>query len=240
MLIEEMTMTDFSNFLQVTRTVLIPFGSTEEHGTHLPLSTDTIQAYEVCKKVANILPIFIAPPIHYGNCRSTSQHPGTISISTSTLRGLMIDIVTSFRSQGILNFIVLTGHAGGAHKMALQDAGEELISKFSDIKIAVLVEYELVVKEASNIYETIGDSHAGEIETSRILNYRPDLVKGDAEKFFPNFPYGILVNDKLKYWPSGIWGDPSKATCYKGSLIEEAVVNAVINVIRQQDDTNFT
>lgn len=86
MLIEEMTMAEFEEGLKLTRTVYIPFGSIEEHGNHLPLSTDTIQAYEVGKKAALLIPLFVAPPIHYGSCRSTSCHPGTISISTSTLK----------------------------------------------------------------------------------------------------------------------------------------------------------
>src|SRR5512136_913581 len=113
MLIEEMTMSEFEEGLTHTRTVIIPFGSVEEHGSHLPLSTDTIQAYEVGKRAATLIPLFVAPPVHYGSCRSTSCHPGTISISTSTLKILMKDIVRSFRLQGLKNIIVLTGHAGG-------------------------------------------------------------------------------------------------------------------------------
>src|SRR6266568_8016814 len=130
MLIEEMTMAEFAEGLARTRTVYIPFGSVEEHGNHLPLSTDTIQAYEVGKAVACKIPLFVAPPVHYGCCRSTACHPGTISITTGTLKSLLKDIVRSCRTQGLRNFIVLTGHAGGTHRMALQDAGEELIAEF--------------------------------------------------------------------------------------------------------------
>src|SRR5512136_1746366 len=211
MLIEEMTMTEFEDGLKRTRTVYIPFGSIEEHGNHLPLSTDTIQAYEVGKKAARLIPLFVAPPIHYGSCRSTSCHPGTISISTATLKALLKDIVRSFRAQGMRNIIVVTGHAGGAHRMALQDAGEELITEFPDINMAVVTEYELAREAGKSIIETEGDAHAGEIETSRILHSHPLLVKGKGEKGCPDFPNGILVREKKKYWPNGVWGDPSKA-----------------------------
>ena len=195
MLIEEMTMAEFEEGLKLTRTVYIPFGSVEEHGRHLPLSTDTIQAYEVGKKAALKTPLFVAPPIHYGNCRSTSCHPGTVSISTSTLKGLLKDIVRSFRLQGMKNFIVLTGHAGGSQRMALQDAGEELIAEYSDINIAVVTEYDLAHNEGRGIIETEGDAHAGEIETSRILHSHPELVKGKGEREFPGFPTAILVRN---------------------------------------------
>ncbi len=232
MLIEEMTMSEFEEGLNRSRAVLIPFGSVEEHGPHLPLSTDTIQAYEVGKKASKIVPLFVAPPIHYGNCRSTASHPGTISISIATLKGLLIDIVTSFRSQGLRQFIILTGHAGGAHRMALQDAGEELIRRHLDISIAVITEFELARSEGEQIIETVGDSHAGEIETSRILHTHPHLVKGTAEKEFPVFPPWLLVRNKREYWPNGVWGDPTKASSEKGRLIEELVVNKVVAMVR--------
>src|SRR6266540_295812 len=138
-----MTMTEFEEGLNKTKSVLIPFGSVEEHGTHLPLSTDTIQAYEAGKRAAQMIPLFVAPPVHYGNCRSTSCHPGTISISTKTLKYLLKDIVKSLYMQGLKNFVVLTGHAGGAHRLALQDAGEELLVELAESQIAVVTEYEL-------------------------------------------------------------------------------------------------
>ncbi|MEJ2200724.1 MAG: creatininase family protein, partial [Desulfuromonadaceae bacterium] len=76
MIIEDMTLVEFSAGLNKTRTVLIPFGSTEEHGDHLPLSTDTLHAVEVARKLAEQRPIFVAPAVPYGVCRSTSNHPG--------------------------------------------------------------------------------------------------------------------------------------------------------------------
>jgi creatinine amidohydrolase len=230
-IIEEMTMTEFEAGLVRTRTVLIPFGSVEEHGPHLPLSTDTLEAYEVCKKAALQAPLFVAPPVHYGNCRSTACHPGTVSISTGTLKALFIDIVTSLRGQGLLKFVALTGHAGGAHRMALQDAGEELIARFEDISVAVVSEFDLAQEQGRVLIETAGDAHAGEIETSRILHSHPHLVKGTAPREFPAFPPGILVRDKRRYWPGGVWGDPGKATANKGARLEKMVVDALLALV---------
>lgn len=236
MIIEEMTMTEFEEGLKLTRTVFIPFGSVEEHGPHLPLSTDTIHAYEVGKKASGIIPMFVAPPVHYGNCRSTSRHPGTVSISTSTLKGLLKDIVGSLRSHGIRNFLVLTGHAGGAHRMALQDAGEELIAAFPEIRMAVVTGYDLAYNEGKELIETPGDSHAGEVETSLILHSHPHLVKGSAEREFPDFPPCLLVRNKRKYWPGGVWGDPTKASAEKGRLIEELLVRKVVELVRRLEN----
>ncbi len=236
MIIEDLTMPEFQEGLERTRTVYLPFGSVEEHGLHLPLSTDTIQAYEVGKKAALQIPLFVAPAIPYGNCRSTSCHPGTISIRTETLKMLLKDIVRSLERQGLRNFIVLTGHAGGAHRLALQDAGEELLAELPLIRIAVVTEYDLAMREGRSIIETAEDAHAGEIETSRILHSHPELVKGSSPEEYPCFPVGILVRNKRAFWPGGVWGDPAKGTAEKGRLLEELVVAKVVALVQALEE----
>jgi len=231
MIIQDLTMTEFEAGLKKTRTVLIPFGSTEEHGPHLPLATDTLQAHRVCRLLADRRPVFVAPPIHYGVCRSTGGHPGTIGITTATLRALAIDIVVSLYRQGLRNFVLLTGHAGVTHTSTLIDAGDELLERFVDARIAVLTEFMLASKAGREFIETEDDAHAGEIETSRIMHSHPDLVRGSAPAEYPNFPVGILVRDKRRYWPNGVWGDPAKASAAKGEKIEAAVVAALARLV---------
>ena len=227
MIIEQMTTPEFTDGLQKTRTVLLPIGATEEHGPHLPLGTDTFQARDVAGRLAGLRPIFIAPAIPYGVCRSTSCHPGTITIRTATLKALVTDVVVALYGQGLRNFILLTGHAGGTHNAALIDAGEDLLKAYDDIRVAVLTEYLLAAGEGRDLVETVGDSHAGEIETSRMLNSCPQWVKGTAPREFPSFPAGILVRNKARYWPGGVWGDPGKASAAKGRRIEDLVVEAL-------------
>jgi creatinine amidohydrolase len=236
MIIEEITMPEFVEGLKKTRTVFIPFGSTEEHGPHLPLSTDTLHAVEVGRKLSGRRDIFIAPPIPYGVCRSTSRHPGTISIGTATLRALVIDIVSSLYRQGLRNFILLTGHAGGTHSATLTDAGEELLESFPDLRLAVLTEFMLAAREGRGLIETPDDSHAGEIETSRILHSHPQLVRGTAEREYPEFPVGILVRNKRKFWPGGVWGDPTKASAEKGKALEDLVVDALDRFVSRLEE----
>lgn len=236
MIIEEMTMNEFAAGLERTRTVLIPFGATEEHGPHLPLATDTLHAVAVGRRLSERRPIFIAPPVPYGVCRSTADHPGTLSISTATLRTLAMDIVSTLYRQGLRNFILLTGHAGGTHTSTLIDAGEELLLRYNDIRVAVLTEFMLAAREGRGIIETPDDSHAGEIETSRMLHMHPQLVKGSAEREYPQFPVGILVRDKQRYWPNGVWGDPTLATAEKGARLEEAVVGALERLVVQLEE----
>jgi creatinine amidohydrolase len=157
---------------------------------------------------------------------------------TSTLKSLFIDIVTSLRGHGLQNFVALTGHAGGSHRMALQDAGEDLIARFGDISVAVVSEFDLAKEQGRGLIETAGDAHAGEVETSRILHSHPHLVKGSAPCEFPSFPSGILVRDKRRYWPGGVWGDPAKATADKGARLEKLVVTALLLLVRDLERMN--
>lgn len=240
MLLEEMTTPQVEAALAGgCSTVFIPFGALEEHGPHLPLSTDTIQAYQVGKRAAQMIPLFVAPPLPYGNCRSTSCHPGTVSISTTTLKGILKDLVHSFYRQGMRTVVVLTGHAGGAHRLALQDAGEELLFELQELRIAVVTEYELAKDEGRALIETAGDAHAGEIETSRIMHSHPHLVQGTAPEEYPCFPAGILVRDKRRYWPGGVWGNPAKATAEKGARIEELVARKVVELVQALESGQY-
>jgi hypothetical protein len=71
-----------------------------------------MQAYDVGLAAARQVPLFVAPAIPYGNCRSTIEHPGTISISTTTLKGLVKDLVREFYRQGLTRCIIVTGTMG--------------------------------------------------------------------------------------------------------------------------------
>lgn len=236
MIIEELTAQAFLEGLTKTQTVLLPVGATEGHGAHLPLGTDIFQALDVCRRLAERRALFVAPPISYGVCRSTSQHPGTLSIRTETLKSLLIDIVDALYRQGLRYFVILSGHAGGTHNAVLLDAGECLLSLLPEVNIAVVTEYDLAAEEGKGLIETVGDSHAGEIESSRILATRPHLVKEGAVEAYPDFPKHILVRNKQACWPSGVWGDPSKSSAEKGRKIEAIVVDALERLVVELEE----
>jgi len=99
-----------------------------------------------------------------------------------------------------------------------------------------LTEYMLASTEGRAIIETAGDSHAGEIETSRILHSHPHLVKGSGKREFPTFPSGILVRNKRNFWPGGVWGDPTLASAEKGARLETLVVEALDRLVTQLEE----
>ncbi len=233
MILENITMAEFKRHLNKTKTIIFPFGTVEEHGNHLPLNTDTLIIYEVLKRVIKRRRVFLAPPIYYGVCTSTGQHPGTISITPETLRRLTYDIVRDAYKKGLRNFFLITGHGGGLHSSALKEAAENLVEELKGIKMAVLCPYDILYKELIEMAETPNDSHAGEIETSLVLALAPELVKGTSKEEYPNLPKPFVVENKLKYWRGGVWGNPQKASREKGEKTIKLIVNKIVDIIDQ-------
>jgi creatinine amidohydrolase len=231
---ENLTMPGFEAERRKTRTVILPVGSLEEHGPHLPLGTDTFHALELARRVAQQTPVLVAPPIFYGMCRSTREHPGTVSISGETLRGLLLDLGREFYRQGLRNLLLVSGHAGGTHMCALVEAGETLLQELPEARVAVVNLLELlreVLGARPDLVKTRGDSHAGEVETALMLAAHPELVRGTAPAEWPSFPKYVLVRDKRRHWPGGVWGDPAAASAAQGEEILAAEVQRLSALI---------
>ena len=235
MQIEDITMEDYKKALKKSKTLIVPYGTVEEHGRHLPLSTDTLIIVEILKLLQKKRKVLIAPPIHYGVCTSTSQHPGTIEITPETLRRITLDIVRSAYRKGIRNFILISGHGGGLHMSAIKEVAEVLVNELKRVKIAVLTPYDSLWKELSELADTENDSHAGEMETSMVLALRPELVKGRSKEEYPKFPKPLVVKDKLKYWPGGVWGNPKKASVEKGDKAVKLILKKLVDVVDSID-----
>jgi len=236
MLITDMTMQEFEAGLAISRTVIVPFGSIEEHGSHLPLGTDTFHAYELAKLTATLTKVFVMPPVWYGLCRSTSQHPGTIGIASPALRELVMSMCRSMYAQGLRQFVLISGHAGGTHMATILDSADNLIEELPDAGFAVLSILDLIAGLPDGLIETPEDAHAGEVETSLMQFLKPELVTGTSSREFPEFPKFIIVRDKLRYWPGGVWGDPSKASKAKGQRILKEEARLLAELVKKLRD----
>lgn len=236
---ENLSMPGFETLLKQTQTVILPLGSLEEHGPHLPLGTDTFHAIEVARRVEKLHPVVVAPPVFYGMCRSTREHPGTVSISGDTLRALLVDVGREFYGVGLRNLVFISGHAGGTHISAIMEAGERLLAELPEARVAVVNLLELlreVLGAQPELVQTKGDSHAGEVETAVMMAAFPDLVRGTATEEWPSFPKYILVRDKRRYWPGGVWGNPAPATAAQGEAILQAEAVRLAKVINALEE----
>ncbi|MBS7625987.1 creatininase family protein [Candidatus Bathyarchaeota archaeon] len=228
-----MTWKDIQARLMETKTIIIPFGSTEEHGHHLPLSTDTQIAYELAVRVAKKAGVLVAPPICYGVCRRTGSFPGTISLSFETLRLLVRDLVESLYSQGFRDIIFLPGHLGDAQLVGMELSAQEAVKNYGDLNLAIIRLPKILEKLPQGLVsEPLG--HAGEVETSIMLAISPNQVSMEKATFErPNFPPHTIIRDSKIFMKSGVMGDATKATVEKGEAILELLVEEISKIIQQ-------
>jgi creatinine amidohydrolase len=235
---DELSMREVEKTAGKCRVVIVPVGSVEEHGVHLPLCTDSVQPEFVALEVAKRTGCLVAPPLRYGVCDSTRGFPGTISIGFESLRMVVRDVLMEFVRNGFRRALVLSGHAGQAHMVALRLAAQEVVRHHqnegpeSRCRIMVCSDYDFAY-ELRGKYFSDKDGHAGSIETSRVMAIRPDLVKMRGRKSFPELPRFEVVADAHRYFPSGVIGDPTVASQRKGRMINSYVIDNVVKLVEE-------
>jgi creatinine amidohydrolase len=235
---DELSMKEAESRAKAGNVVIVPVGSVEEHGDHLPLCTDSLQPEYVALEVAKKTGCLIAPPMRYGVCNSTRGFPGTISITFDALCNMIRDILEEFIRNNFTRIVLLSGHAGQAHMAALRLAAQEVVwhhekeSPEKRPRIMVCSDYDFAY-ELKGKYFSEKDGHAGTIETSRVMAIRPELIKARGTKSFPKFPRFEIVADPERYFPNGVIGDPTAASAEKGRMINKYVVKEVAKLVEE-------
>jgi creatinine amidohydrolase len=231
-LAEEMTSPEFGRAARSNPLVILPFGSLEEHGSHLPLGTDSMQAEEVVRRVAEEFGAIILPPIRYGECRSTRNFPGTLSLKFETVQALAFDIVSELARNGFGKVLIISGHAGSGHMAALRLGVQRAVEASPEMKVMVLSDYDLAYELKGKEFPE-DDGHAGMIETSRILNIRPVLVGKSRPVGSTRPPRFMVVSDPESYLPTGVMGDPRGSSGSKGKKIDDHVVESMCALVSE-------
>ena len=217
--------------------IILPIGSVEEHGEHLPLCTDSIQPEYVALEVAKKTGCLVAPLLKYGVCNSTRNFPGTLTIDFDTFYRFVHSILSELIRNNFNRIIILSGHAGNSHMVALRLAAQNILAKNEKnanqqkmTRIMVLSDYDFA-EEISSKYASINDGHAGTIETSRIMHINPDLIKAKGASFYPEMPRFEIVAHPEEYFPNGVHGDPTKANASKGERINQYIIEEVEKLV---------
>jgi creatinine amidohydrolase len=235
---DELTMREVKECAKTRNVVILPVGSVEEHGEHLPLCTDSIQPEYVAVEVAKKTNCIIAPTLKYGVCNSTRNFPGTISICFDSLRRIMYDILGELIRNGYRRILVLSGHADQAHMTALRLAAQAALRRCEKEtrddrpRIMVCSDYDFAY-ELKGKYFSEKDGHAGAIETSRVMSIGPDLVRKIGKKSYVDLPRFEIISDMQSFFPSGVMGDPTKASVEKGKVINSYVVEHVAALVEE-------
>lgn len=236
---DELTMREVEACAESGKVVIIPVGSTEEHGEHLPLCTDSVHSEQVALEVARKTKCLVAPPLRYGICNSTRNFPGTISIEFDSLHKIIRNILEEFIRNGFTRILILSGHAGQTHMTALKLAAREVVQQHEkeslDVtpRIAVCSDYDFAY-ELRGEYFSEKDGHAGTIETSRMIVMRPDLVDSTkSKKSFPKLPRFEITANPERCFPTGVIGDPTVASAKKGQIISTHVIDGVSKLVEE-------
>ncbi len=212
--------------------LFLPVGISEGHGAHLPIGTDTIQIEYVTEKIAEELgeKVVIAPTVNYGYCRATRSLPGSLSVSFDTVRNVVYDVLKHASEQGFDNAAVLSGHSGRSHMMALRLACQDIVDEES-MNVMLMSDYDLAYElKGEEIPE--GDGHGGEIETARVLDISPELVKDERPSEDVERSRYEISSEPGGHFSQGVIGDPNPATSDEGEDINEYVIEKMVEEIK--------
>ena len=223
-------------------TVIVPFGSTEQHGRQLPLGTDSVIGDEVGSRLADRLNAFIAPTLRFGCSEHHMAFAGTISIAEDTFQKVVVDIIKSLCKHGFKRIILLPTHGGN---FAPLKEALRLFETMEGLKILVFTDLEGLLKVAFNSSQKFGvdpfksGAHAGEWETSMMLFLRSDQVKmeqategflGNISEVKAKITSGLENLDK-----NGVLGDPRMGNAEAGRVYVEDVVNFFCRWVKEQE-----
>jgi len=222
---------------------VLPLGAIEEHGYHMPLGTDALQATKIVELAAQkVSETIILPAVSYGHCVDTMNFCGTIHVSAWTICSLIADIAASLYRHGFRKLLVFNAHGGnkGVIDAALREAVTHLGrpgSLFSDdFQVYQVNAYEKLNEKIKNFLEGKDYGHACEIETSVMLALASELVdmKAAGEEYMPGSPDTVWrIRDMKKASGSGVHGAASRASLEKGKKILEWLVDELAGALEQ-------
>jgi creatinine amidohydrolase len=207
--------------------LLLPIASTESHGPHAPVSTDSICALETCLRAAQKLQrigyeAFVLPLVAYGVTEVARSFPGTISISPKTLSSLISEICIQLINHGMTKICIYSGHFEPAHIKAIYDAVEEVFEKTG---VNLLFVDTLRKKYIARLPEVFKEPHhSGRAETSLVMAIDSSLINEERRRKLKNLPINLvdkLFTDHLDEFKAmglveSYCGDPASASAEEG------------------------
>lgn len=246
----EMTWPEVRQASQDGYLVIVPVGSIEQHGPHLPVDTDANCAYEIARRAAERMDrMLVCPAVWTGFSPEHKGFPGTIYLRLETMVNLLTDICHAIISHGFRKIVLFNGHGGNSD--LIRAVAREFL-RTHGIAIACADHWAFAAKRIASIRRSGpgGMDHADEMETALQLYLRPELVRqgtaranyGDplprGETSFSscdNFAPGTVFvpRDYSLTEPEGRVGDPTVATAETGRLILEAELEELVAFLKE-------
>lgn len=236
-----LTWPEMNEAIAQQKVVLLPTGSTEQHGPHLPLDTDTFITESVCLEAGRRAPdrLLVLPPISYGLNLHHIDFPGTIHIEPEVFIAFCLNITKSVAYHGFQKILLVNGHGSNGPLVDLVARKTTLATHSLCAAVSYL---SLGLDAFAQVQESPVVAHADEIETSLYLHLAPERVRMDQARAGSDVVGAYLSSDSTSphvrfndYWGRwtklGVHGDPTFATAEKGRLVFEDIVTRLIGVV---------
>jgi len=210
--------------------VVLPVGSTEQHGKHNPLGTDYLIAYRLALEAAKQTGVATLPPVPFGVSSHHRHFPGTIYVSEESFRNYIKDICLSLKEHGVRKIVIVNGHGGNLASLL------EVARKLKQQGLLIVVFQWWNLRELSEYFKPEERGHAAAMETSLIAFLYPDLVDltktcdEEPREVFKGLPV-YYPGDTKEYTDSGVFGLSSTASSERGKIVFEIVAKKLIEII---------
>jgi creatinine amidohydrolase len=231
--------------------IILPLGSTEEHGPHGPMGTDTFAARIVCRGVADRLHAILAPAVPFGMCFDQRHFKGTIALKPSTYSFLLKEICDNFIRDGYRLVLAISGHRGNDHAAlcGLQEAGYDsdthvLYMSYQDAnrgRLAGVVGPDAAKHIRPEDMKYGADGHGGSVELSIAEAHAHNSVRMDKRKkpdrgpadMLRSFPFRAVLNIEEVAPTDGYFGDPAIVSQGLGERIAEKTAEQIAADVRR-------
>jgi creatinine amidohydrolase len=237
-----LTWEEMNEAIGMQKVVILPAGSTEQHGRHLPLETDAFLTESVCLELGRRAAdrVLVLPTISYGLNMHHIDFPGTIHIEPETFIDFCLNITKSVAYHGFRKILLVNGHGSNG---PLVDLVARKTVLATESLCAAVSYFSLAIDAFNKVRDTDVIAHSDEFETSLFLYLAPDRVRKDKVSAGNDVMGKYLSSDSVSKYPvrfndfwgrwteSGVHGDPTTATAEKGKVIFEAAVSGLIEVV---------
>lgn len=218
---------------------VLPVGSFEQHGSHLPLATDILCAEHFARMLASALPAALLPALPFGTCGEHSGFRGSVSLRPETLMQIIRDITDEVERQQFRVLVLVNGHGGN---FALGPVVRDINRTDRPLKLLLVDWWEHITPEIAGDGRDRGpDLHAGEVETSVMQAIHPDLVRPDSfdRPAGPPEDFPLVQRDLNTFGighlsPNGVVGYPSLASAEKGQVLIQSVRARLVPYVRDR------
>ena len=239
---DELTWPEVNEAVALGKIPILPTGSVEQHGHHLPLKVDHLCASSVATEAARLRPerALVLPPVSYGYVHHVMDFPGSLNIHHEHFVQFCLDICKSLAYHGFKKMIIVNGH-GSNHNLVDMVARRTIVETDASCVFCSWWQLLTVDPDFNKTWrESVfpgGVAHAGELETSMLMHLSPESVREDRIKtelartqtrspqhiwldLFGSGPVG-LIEWTSQYTDSGVMGEAEKATAAKGKRVFE-------------------